>query len=87
MIAWIFNIAGLMVSWHYTNLGSASILHSTVFPIFVALFSIALLIKFVFLLGPSSGRGMHGGNGGGDGGGFLGGSGGDGGCGSDGGGD
>ncbi|WP_444902126.1 hypothetical protein ACJJIG_03905 [Microbulbifer sp. SSSA007] len=75
MFSWIVFILGLVASWHYTDLQSENAFQSTISPILVGVFLILLLIKFVFLLGPDSGRGGHGGD---SGGGF---GGGDGGCG------
>lgn len=82
MISWIVNIVGLLAAWYYTDLDATSVMQNAICPVLVALFLMSLLIKFVFFLGPQSGRGGHGGYSGGGGGS----SGGDGGCGGDGGG-
>lgn len=80
MISWLVIVIGLAASWSYTALESPSTFQNTVCPLLVTVFLISLLLKVVFLMGPSSGRGGHGG----DCGGFGGSGGGD--CGGDGGG-
>lgn len=80
MISWIVILIGLWVSWSYSDLEAQSALYSMVCPLLVFVFLVSLLIKFVVLIGPESGRGGHGDGGGG----FFGGSG-DGGGGGDGG--
>jgi len=83
MTSWIIVIFGLVASWNYTDFESESAIFDTVCPVFVFIFLVATLIKFVLLIGPDSGRSGHDG-GSGSFGGF--GGGGDGGCGGDGGG-
>lgn len=77
---WIINIVGMLLSWHFTDLNSSSILENKVFPIMVGGFLIGLVIKLVLALGHSNGRGTNGEDGGffgsfGDGGGDCGGGG------------
>ncbi|MES9942975.1 MAG: hypothetical protein ABW104_05585 [Candidatus Thiodiazotropha sp. 6PLUC2] len=76
MISWLVIVVGLYLSWNFTELESASSLQNTLCPILVFLFLIALLVKIVFLMGPSSGRDVGSGGGG-----FFGGDGGGGDCG------
>lgn len=70
-MSWVLNIAGLVASWYYTDLESESSVQNMLCPILVTVFLIIILVKFVLLLGPKSGRG-------GDDGGSFGGFGGDG---------
>ncbi|MCV6610995.1 MAG: hypothetical protein OIF55_09530 [Amphritea sp.] len=48
MKSWIVIIAGLAASWHYTDLASDSGLYSTLMPLLVFFFLVALLLKIVF---------------------------------------
>ncbi|ASP40708.1 hypothetical protein CHH28_19435 [Bacterioplanes sanyensis] len=76
MFSWIVLILGFAASWHYTDIQSEGVFQSMILPVLVGVFLILLLMRIVFLLGPDSGRGGHGG---GSSGGGFGGS--DGGCG------
>ena len=84
---WIINVIGLIASWHFADIESASTLQSTICPIFVGIFLLGLIIKIVFVFAPG---GSHGGHSGCSGGGFFdsffdGGGDGNGSCGGDGG--
>ena len=48
MKSWILIIAGLAASWHYTDLASDSRLYSTLMPLLVFFFLVALFLKVIF---------------------------------------
>ncbi len=79
MIFWLIHIAGLLLAWHYTDLGSESILQSGLLPLLI----VGLLISIALKLAVHTHGGSSGGSDGS--GGFFDGSDG-GGCGGDGGG-
>lgn len=49
MLSWIIIVLGLLGSFHYSDLGSQSVLHNMVCPVLVAVFLIALLVKVILL--------------------------------------
>ena len=61
-------IVGFLGFFYFTDLESSSTFQNMFSPVMVGLFGMLLLIKFVLLLGPESGRGGRG-----DGGGYFGG--------------
>lgn len=76
----LFILAGLFLSWHYTDLYSANSYHSLWAPLGVMVFAIALAIWLVIYAGfgrSADNDGGFGGGSGGDSGGFDGGCGGD----------
>ena len=71
----LVNIAGLAISWYYTDLHAESSIQNMLCPILVAVFLMILAVKLAYLFGPEKARGggsdggFGGFGGGGDGGG------------------
>jgi len=62
IISCLVSISGLLVSWHYIDMDSSSILQSKICPVLMIVFTIAIIVNFDFLFSSKSGSGGQGGD-------------------------